>query len=343
MAFFHLGFPAPSISDLTLPGNAPLARQCERAGFDYLWHSNQRFHREMFTRMTSSAMVTERIGIGGAISEAFAVHPIITAQTLASLDELSGGRATLALGAGGSGFQMMGITRQHSAKVLKDALLIMKPLLAGQEVTYNGEFIQAVKARLEFKPIRPTPLWVATRGDFTLKMAGEHADGVIIATYATPDGVNEALALVEQGARSSGRSLGDLRVLSRVDTCVHADPVQAYSGSRGMVARFLWSSYPDRNFVHRAGLEVPPEVEVLISQRDYSLITQIAAQVPDELVAAFCWAGTPRMVADRVVALSRATGISEFGFWLLLAPGQSREQAVDIVASQVLPLIKAEL
>lgn len=343
MALFHLGFPAPSIADLTMPGNAPLARHCEQLGFDTLWHSNQRFHREMFTRMASSAMVTERIGIGGAVAEAFAVHPLITSQTLASIDELSEGRATLALGAGGSGFQMMGITRQQSALVLKEALQIMKPLLAGQEVTFEGQVIQATKARLDFKPIRPAPLWVATRGDLTLTMAGEHADGVILATYATPPGIQEALQLVEKGTRRGGRSLDALRIMSRVDTCVHQQASCAYDGSRGMVARFLWSSYPDRNFVKRAGLEVPENVEALIAARDYSLIPQIAGLVSDELVSAFTWSGTPEMVAERVASIAHTTCIQEFGFWLLLAPGQTREQAVQLLGTEVLPRLRTLL
>ncbi len=343
MVFLHLGFPAPSISDLTMPGNAPLARHCEQLGFDVLWHSNQRFHREMFTRMASSAMVTERIGIGGAVSEAFAVHPIITAQTLASIDELSGGRATLALGAGGSGFQMMGITRQHSARVLKEALQVMKPLLAGQEVTFEGEIIKAYKARLDFKPARPIPLWVATRGDLTLAMAGEQAEGVILATYATPTGIGQALELVGKGAQRAGRSLEQIRVLSRVDTCVHEDAKCAYEGSRGMVARFLWSSFPDRNFVRRAGLQIPDHLEELVARRDYSLIPEIAALVPDELVSTFCWAGTPAMIVERLADIARATGIREFGFWLLLAPGQKREDAIELLGKEVLPRLRLQL
>jgi hypothetical protein len=63
----------------------------------------------------------------------------------------------------------------------------------------------------------------------------------------------------------------------------------------------------------------------------------------DEFVEAFCWAGTPAMVAERVIAVARETGIQEFGFWMLLAPGQSREEAVRLMATEVLPLIRASL
>lgn len=338
---FHLGFPSGSIADLKMPDNAPLAKLGESLGFDTLWHSNERFYREMFVRMTSSAMVTSRIGIGGAIAEPFSIHPALTAQALATVDELSGGRATVALGAGGSGFQAMGVKRQRSALALREAYQVINGLRAGQEVTLEGEMIQSYQARLQFVPEQQPvqPLWIATRGDVTLRTAGEYADAVMIATYANSQGVGEALALVREGIRKSGRQASDVRIMSRVDTCLHADPQVAYAGTRMMLARVLWVSYPDRNFVRRAGLEVPPDVEALIARRDLRCLPDIVERLPDSFVDAFSWAGTPEMVADRVKEIAAATGIQEFGFWMLLAEGQTREEAVRLLAEQLIPLL----
>ena len=240
-----------------MPENAPLAHLCEELGFEYLWHSNERFFREMFIRMTSSAIATRTIQIGGAIVEPFAVHPLLTAQSLATLDELSEGRVTVAIGAGGSGFQMMGINRQHSAQAVREAYTMIRMLLAGSEVTIEGKVISAYGARLQFTPSRPVPLWVATRGELTLRSSGEYADAVMIATNATPQGICEAIELIKQGAQKAGRSIENIRLMSRVDTCVYPDRQKAYDGTRTMIARILALSYPDHNFVNRAGLEVP--------------------------------------------------------------------------------------
>jgi 5,10-methylenetetrahydromethanopterin reductase len=340
---FHLGFPAPSITDLRMPGNAPLAELAEALGFDTLWHSNQRFYREMFVRMASSAVATRRIGIGGAVAEPFAVHPVLTAQALATVDELSGGRTTLAFGAGGSGFQMIGLKRARSALAIREAYGIAKAVLAGEEVTYAGEIVSAHRARLEFRLERPPTLWVATRGDVTLRTAGEYADGVIIATYASPDGVEAAAGIVRDGAARAGRAPSDVRLMSRVDTCVHADPRVAIDGTRIMVARFLWSSYPDRNFVRREGLEVPDDVEALIAKRDYSLVPEAAALLPDEFVRCVTWAGTPDMVAERIAAIHRRTGIEDFGVWALLAPGQTREESMRLIGDEMAPRVRSLL
>lgn len=320
-----------------------LARLSESLGFDCLWHSNERFYREMWVRMTASAMVTSRMALGGAIAEPFAMHPALTAQALATVAELTEGRATLAMGAGGSGFPMMGIRRHRPAVALREAVAVMRGLLAGETVTLDGRVIRAHNARLQFTPPQPVELWIATRGDRTLQTAGEVADGVIIATYAQPEHVAAALRIVEKGTERAGRKLANMRIMARVDTCVHEDPTVAYDGSRAMVAKLLWASYPDRGFVERAGLRVPDHVEAVIATRDYDALEGIVDRIPDELVTAFCWAGTPTTVVDRVLSIAKRTGIREFGFWVLRAPDQTLAEATVLLAERVIPSIRSAL
>jgi alkanesulfonate monooxygenase SsuD/methylene tetrahydromethanopterin reductase-like flavin-dependent oxidoreductase (luciferase family) len=236
---------------------------------------------------------------------------------------------------------MMGFKRSRTALAIREAYTIVKGLLAGEEVTYEGEVVSAHRARLEFQPERAPLLWVATRGDVTLRSAGEYADGVLIATYASPDGVDAAARIVREGAARVGRDPGSVRLMSRVDTCVHADPRLAYEGTRIMVARFLYSSYPDRNFVRREGLEVPDDIEAIIAKRDYSLVPEAAALLSDDFVQGVTWAGSPDMVAERIAAIHRRTGIEDFGLWALLAPGQTREQSLRLIGEEVAPRVRA--
>jgi alkanesulfonate monooxygenase SsuD/methylene tetrahydromethanopterin reductase-like flavin-dependent oxidoreductase (luciferase family) len=70
-----------------------------------------------------------------------------------------------------------------------------------------------------------------------------------------------------------------------------------------MVARLLGSSYPDRSFVHALGLDVPPAFEEVAKQRNHTLTSANAHLVPDELVDAYTWAGTPDQVAQKVAAV----------------------------------------
>jgi 5,10-methylenetetrahydromethanopterin reductase len=342
-AAFHVGLPSPTIADVDVKEWPGITRMCEAAGFSCLWHSNERFYREMWIRMAVAALSSDRMGIGGAVADPFSVHPLITAQALATMVELSNGRATLAIGAGGSGFQMMGIRRSHPASALKDALSIMRPVLRGETVTYVGDEIQAHQARIQFAPVGPVDLWIATRGDMTLEVAGEVADGVMIATYADPDSIEEAVQLIEKGAARSGRSVEDLRLMARVDTCVHDNPSEAYDGARLMIAKLLWASYPDRRFLQRMGLEVPEPIEARLAERDYEVIKGVASEVPDDFVSRLSWSGTPETVAERVASVIAATRVREIGFWILPAPGQSLQTAVETVATKVIPGVRSLL
>lgn len=321
---------------------AELAATVESAGFDTLWHSNERFFRDMFVRMTVSATATERIMLGGAVVDGFTVHPALTAQSLATVDELSGGRVTVAVGAGGSGLPMMGMSRRAVPEVVRTTYLSIAELLAGQTVTRTTPMYTLDGAHLRVRPAGDVPMWVASRGPRTLEMAGGIADGVIIASQASSPGLLRSLERVTRGAVAAGRAPGDVATMARVDTCVHADPGLARDGCRLMVAKILWMSYPDRGFVTDAGLTVPDELEQIIATRDYDALEEVASLVPDELIDMFCWAGTPEQIVDRVATVVAETGVTDVGFWLLCAPGQSLAAALELLAG-ILPQLRARL
>lgn len=340
MTSVHIGFPSHAVSGVHMRDWGALAASVEQAGFDALWHSNERFFRDMFVRMTVSACHTERITLGGAVADGFAVHPALTAQSLATVAELAEGRVTLALGAGGSGLPMMGITRTAVAETIRGTYLSIAELLAGQTVSRTTQTFELRNAHLRVRLEEPVPLWIATRGPRTLQMAGAIADGVIIASQASRRGLEASLARVGRGAAAAGRSGRDVRTMARVDTCVHDDAGLALEGCRLMVAKLLWMSYPDRGFVHDAGLTVPEELERVIATRDYDALEAAYHLVPDDLIETLCWTGTPDQVAERVANLVAATGVTDVGFWLLPAPGQTLAEAIDLLAA-ALPRLRS--
>ena len=86
--------------------------------------------------------------------------------------------------------------------------------------------------------------------------------------------------------------LDEITLISRVDACIAEDRRAAIEAVKPTVGVFLWTSYPDREFVQRVGLEVPTELEHLIARRDYNLMASNAHLIPDAFVEKFCWAGT---------------------------------------------------
>lgn len=340
MTRVHIGFPSHAVAGVHMRDWGTLAASVERAGFDALWHSNERFFRDMFVRMAVSACHTERITLGGAVADGFALHPALTAQSLATVAELAEGRVTLALGAGGSGLPMMGVTRAAVTETVRSTYLSIAELVAGHTVSRSTPNYELRDARLRVRPEQHVPLWIASRGRRTLQMAGGIADGVIVASQGTQQGLAASLERVRRGAVAAGRAPESVRTMARVDTCVHSDPALAREGCRLMVAKLLWMSYPDRGFVTDAGLAVPDALERVISTRDYDALEAVYDLVPDDLIDALCWTGTPAQITERVGGLVTATGISDVGFWLLPAPGQSLHDALDLLA-ETLPALRA--
>ncbi|MAU08361.1 MAG: hypothetical protein CL607_00950 [Anaerolineaceae bacterium] len=316
--------------------------KCESLGYDELWISNEKFFREMYISATVAAQHTKHARIGTFVADPYSHHPALTAMAIGTLDEVSQGRAMLGIGAGGTGFPPMGIKRRKPALAIKEASKIIRGLLHGETVDYQGEVVQFHNGRLNFKPRPDIPIVVASRGNLVLQTGGEVADAVMIATYAEPIGIQHALSMVEKGAKRAGRSLDDISIISRVDACIHEDRQLAYEAVKPMVGVFLWTSYPDREFVNRVGLEVPDDLEKIIAKRDYNLMHENTHLIPDSFVDKFCWAGTAEEVAEKVARVVEM-GINRITFLPHPPEGGDVNGTIEAFAQVVRPHIENRL
>jgi 5,10-methylenetetrahydromethanopterin reductase len=319
-----------------------LVRLAESLGYDDLWYANERFFRDMYVGLTLCAVNTERMRLGTFVSDPYSLHPALTAVAIASVDEVSKGRAMVCLGAGGSGASPLGIPRVKPARAIGEAIQIIRGALSGERVTFEGEVFQFRGGKLNFQPRPDIPIYVASRGSFVLSTAGALADGVMIATFATPAGLRHGLSRVARGAERAGRKLEEIELVSRVDAAVADDPREAKEAVRPMVARMLTSSYPDRSFVQAIGLELPPAFEEIAAQRNRQLSTEMAHLVPDEVVDAFTWSGTAEQVAQQVAAVVDA-GFKNVTFLPHGPDEEAVEPTIRAFAEQVRPRVEALL
>jgi len=313
--------------------------ETEALGCDQIWISNEKFFRDMYIVAGIVSERTRRIKIGTFIADPYTHHPALTAMSLATLDDVSGGRAILGIGAGGTGLPVIGIERVKPAVAIKEAVQVIRQLWRGETVNFEGEVVKCRNGRLNIPAQRAIPVIVATRGDKVLQVGGEVADGVMISTYAEPVGIRHALSMVEIGARRAGRSLKDLTIFSRVDACISADRQAAVDAVKPMVGVFLWTSYPDRSFVYQVGLKVPEQLEELIAKRDYNLMAPNAHLIPDEFVDKLCWAGTAEEVARRVAEVVRL-GIDNVTILPHACAGGTARETARVFAQVVKPMVE---
>jgi probable F420-dependent oxidoreductase len=207
------------------PEYVAMARAAEEVGFDSVWVGDHLLYRddgrpergpwEAWTLLAGLATVTERVLLGPLVAcTAFHV-PSVLAKVAATVDEISGGRLVLGLGAGWNEveFRAFGIPFAHRAARFEEAFDIIRRLLAGDRVTFEGRFHRVEDAILLPRPSRKPPLMIGSTGDRVLAATLLHVDGwnTWYEFYGnTPEGFAEDNAKVTTIAERVGRDPGEI-------------------------------------------------------------------------------------------------------------------------------------
>lgn len=158
-----------------------LAVEAERLGFDRCWvYDEGLITRDVYVTMAAVAAATERIDIGPGITNPYTRHPAATASAIASLDEMSGGRAFLGIGAGGSlTLDPIGLERTRPLAAVREVIEIARKLFSGDQVDHEGPTASLRSASMGYG--RPDiEIWLAGRGPKMLALGGAVADGVML-------------------------------------------------------------------------------------------------------------------------------------------------------------------
>ncbi|WP_457033280.1 LLM class flavin-dependent oxidoreductase [Kitasatospora sp. P5_F3] len=177
--------------------------------------------------LTAAATATERIRLGTLVTSPNFRHPVTLAKELVSLDDISGGRVTVGIGAGGIGFDATAMGQEAwSAKERADRfgefLPLLDKLLKQDSTTESGAYYSAVEARnIPGCVQRPrVPFYVAAAGPRGMRLAAEFGQGWV--TYGDPKGpaavpaeqapavIAAQLAKLTAACEAQGREVGEL-------------------------------------------------------------------------------------------------------------------------------------
>ena len=323
-----------------------IARTAEALGYDDLWIADERFFREVYACLTVCALRTTRIRLGTCVTDPYSRHPALTAMAIATVDEIAGGRAVLGLGAGVSGFRELGIDSSHSATALREAIELIRPLLAGQAVTLKGQQVAFQGGRLDFVPARAAvPIYVASQRAAGCRVAGRLADGAIMQGCVAEPLLAFFRETVAAAAREAGRDPAAIDLVARINVCVEDDQQAARDVMRPTVVRSLSAQRPDFFTFTTAGVAVPPALRDAVMSLPYTHdpapLRALSAQVPGDLVDAVTLAGPPAVVARGVARLARG-GITQLMIYPLAADGRV-ETTIERFQREVMPLVRREL
>jgi 5,10-methylenetetrahydromethanopterin reductase len=283
------------------------ARHAETLGFLSLWFAENAYERGVLPAATACALATERILIGIGVFNPYNRHPTLMAMEIGALDEMSNGRAILGIGFGIQALKKIG-PHERPLSAVRDATEIVRPLLAGKEVSYRGKMFSAEQVSLGFKPLRhDVPIYLAAMADQSLKLCGKLGDGLIIGNMCPPDHTRHAVAMLREGAKAVGRE-PPRHVVKYVPCSVHADARHARDAIKpelgAMLSRY-WKSYENVAAVKSTlGDRNNIDPEYLKSTLQRLAAGELATRVVDDaFVAAYTVSGTPDQCAEQCAAL----------------------------------------
>ncbi len=261
--------------------------------------------RDSVTALSAAGLATTKL-ILGSTQIVRLRSPIIMAQSLASLDELTQGRMIMAPGA---------CTKSH-AKVhslepadpplaLREWIESMRLFLTGEKVSYHGQFVNFDNLELGFEPVRQyVPLYIPATSATGLRLAGEIGDGVVLNAACSPEYTVNALKIIRETAQKAGKDWSKFEVAQLINCSVEDDHQKALDEIRWEIA----TKFDPIQLPFNAG----PRLRVgepYIEKKDIPLFEEayqkggmesLVKAIPDSYVEGMTASGTPQEVLKRV-------------------------------------------
>ncbi len=319
-------------NDLPAAQLVDIAVAAEVHGFDQLWVSHDLLLRSAPVLVATLAARTRTIGLGIAVVNPYSVHVAELAMTAATLQEVSGGRFSLGVGAGAADFlAWVGIERTRPVSTTAAAVTVLRALLGHADVDpallpdWYGP-----RSALKIPLAVPVPVYVGAMGPAMLAMAGRVADGALPLLYP-PEHYPVARDQVLTGVAAAGRDPAAFDLPACFWVSVGADGRAGRDALAEKLAYYGASFAPD--LLARSGL----------TQADFAPAAarayrgEPAADLVTDAMLALGIAGDPTAVLDRCRNLV-ALGARHLSFGPPLGPDPLA--AVELLGTSVLPELR---
>ena len=326
-----------------------IARANEEAGFNSIWAPDHLLFvptgtvPEAWTILTAVAMVTKKAMIGTCVTDPHRHHPAVLAQRIATIDQISGGRVILGLGAGEAmNLDPFGIERQSPVSKLVEATTIMKKLWTGDISLYEGKFWNLKEAFLQIKPVQQRlPIYFGANSPRTLRLTGKMADGWL-PTPLSPELYKKRLKLVEEGAKMAGRSIDEIDTGLYLYTSIADRAEDAYKQLDTMKPMIV--SYPP--LLKEAGYDVnlPEDIsslsypELIPTGEWIEKFARYGELIPTEAAVEFSIAGSVEECIEKTEKFVKA-GVKHF---LLINMGPNPRRVMEIYGREIMPHFRKE-
>jgi 5,10-methylenetetrahydromethanopterin reductase len=292
------------IPDMTVQQVGDIVERAENWGADLVWIPDEAFMRDPYVTLGSLATRSRRIGLGVGIANPYTRHPMQLTRAICTAADLRQGEMIFGIGAGlKSTRDAIGAGTGEFVETTRNCISIMKQLMRGETVTFNGPVFRLDKARLHFMPSQQVPIYIASTHKEAFIMAGEIADGVIVGNVAEPDAFAQVVAWVHEGAERAGRDPKSVKIVAWNIALAAEDKAAAYDVMRGIVAKSIAITH----HATRTAMGIPQDrwqaIHGAVRHGSQEITSSL---VPNELIDKYAIVGSAKECAGRMRELGKA-------------------------------------
>jgi alkanesulfonate monooxygenase SsuD/methylene tetrahydromethanopterin reductase-like flavin-dependent oxidoreductase (luciferase family) len=320
-----IGIGLDATLNLSFADQANLAQEAARLGYTNIWTpegAGQDSFQLCSHRWAASCQVTpEGLTTGIGVSPVLYRTPIAFAMSGGTVSQLTGGRFIMGIGAGGAyrprTRQSLGLPRFSTLALMRDYLVTVRGLVAGEDVNYAGEVVTLRGVKLAITPPPHTPVYLGALGPEMLRLGGELADGICL-NWCSPEQIAWSRERIAEGAARVNRDPNSVQVAEYIRVCVDPDiDVARRAFARSTMGYALGQRVPterERRLGYRAHFERMGFTEALaeldrMRQRG-APANEVADAFPPELLKHVGYYGTPEEAAGAFRRLAEGLDIA---------------------------------
>jgi 5,10-methylenetetrahydromethanopterin reductase len=309
--------------------------QAERLGYDSIWITDHFNNRNVYVSLAVIANYTDRIKLGPGVTNPYLVHPTMTAQSVASLNEVAPGRVICGIGAGDkTTLEMVGVKMSSPLTTVREAVEVIRRQIARAKGRYEGKIFETSPgARLNFKVQEKIPIYIGAQGPKMLQLAGSLGDGALV-NASHPDDIDRAVRLITRGSEKQGRDSKEIDIAAYTSFSVAETEKEARKPVVPVVAYIVAGSPPFILEKHDILVEKADEIRRALANREWG---KAFGSIDDNMIDAFSVCGTPEQCTEKIDSLFK-TGITHFVTGSPLGP--NARSSINLFGLQVLPHFK---
>ena len=315
---------------------ARLSKMAEKYNFNAIWMGDGAYQRDYASCLTIMAQATKRIGVGLAVTNPYLRHPIKSALAIASVNEISGGRALMGIGAGSlDTLKSLGHNWNMPVERISDMITAVRSFLSGRSVELKTDTISIEGVKAWMPLISPIPIYVGCRRPLMMRMAGRFADGVLLDNVPI-EYLPFALDQLKTGSELSRRDFTKFDVGNLSIFAVSEDKKEAMKRvKRHLPYDFITISKRELRAVGLTPRDIEPMLAALRRQlpEDFMKASEF---VTDYMVKNFSTSGTPEECIRRIKDYSRA-GVTRILLGLPTEPSDKPEETLKLAGESILP------